>query len=83
MTQSGSADEKIPRAALGRVAWTGGVVGEGKDHREFVPIHARDVSGLHQRLRSGNAAGNQQMYFCDYQEIKPRDLTLHPGSRVM
>lgn len=56
------------------------MVGEGKDHREAVTIHARDVSGLNQRPHNGNAAGNQELYFCDYREMKPRDLTLHPES---
>lgn len=49
VTQSGFADEKIPRAELGRVEWRGVVVWEGKDHREFVLIHAGDVRGLNQR----------------------------------
>lgn len=80
MTQSGFTDEKIPRAAPDRMEWREGVVGEGKDHREAVPIHAKDVSGLNQRPHNGNAAGNQELYFCDYPEIKPRDLTLHPES---
>lgn len=48
-----------------------------------MPSPERDDRGLNQRLISENTAENQWMYSGDYQEVKPRDLTLHSASQVV